>query len=186
MKKLILFEHVTLDGFVAGSNGDMSWIRVDEALFEFASKQTAEADTALYGRVTWEMMEAYWPTAAQRPNASRHDVVHSNWYNSVDKIVLSQSRQGKEEGRTRFIGSNAIDYIGALKRRSGKNILMFGSPSAAHSLMEAGLVDEFWLFINPVTIGAGIRLFPAVQQQFDLVNLSRFDSGVAGMHYRKH
>jgi dihydrofolate reductase len=66
--------HVSLDGFVAGPNGEMDWIKVDNELFEYAGERTRQADTALYGRKTWEMMEAYWPTAADKPNPSKHDI----------------------------------------------------------------------------------------------------------------
>src|SRR5438067_7478247 len=93
MKRLVLFMHTTLDGFVAGPNGEMDWIHVDEEIFDYAGKETANADTALYGRVTYEMMQAYWPTAADQPNASKHDIEHSTWYNSVTKVVLSKTMQ---------------------------------------------------------------------------------------------
>jgi len=69
--------HTSLDGFVAGLNGEMEWIHVDEEIFDYVATYTNEADTALYGRATYEMMESYWPTAADRRNASRHDIQHS-------------------------------------------------------------------------------------------------------------
>src|SRR3954470_22449464 len=96
MKKLIAFIHLSLDGFAAGSNGEMNWIHVDEEIFDYVGTLTDAADTALYGRVTYEMMEGYWPEAGNQPDASDHDVQHSRWYNSVNKIVLSHSLQGKD------------------------------------------------------------------------------------------
>src|SRR5204863_1178783 len=95
MRKLVLFMHASLDGFVAGPNGEMDWIKVDDEMFDYAGKRTNESDTALYGRVTYDMMEAYWPTAANQPNASKHDIEHSAWYNQVEKIVVSKSLKGK-------------------------------------------------------------------------------------------
>src|ERR671933_369653 len=89
MRKLVLFMHTSLDNFVAGPNGEMDWITVDEEIFEYAGKRTSEADTALYGRVTYQMMESYWPTAADQPGASKHDIQHSAWYKSVEKVVVS-------------------------------------------------------------------------------------------------
>src|SRR5687768_12388085 len=91
MRKLVLFMHASLDGFVAGPNGEMDWINVEDELFEYASAETQLADTALYGRVTYQMMDGYWPTAADQPNASRHDIEHSRWYKSVSKIVISKT-----------------------------------------------------------------------------------------------
>jgi dihydrofolate reductase len=77
VRKLVLFMHTSLDGFVAGPNGEMDWISVDDEMFEYAGQRTREADTALYGRITWQMMESYWPTAADQPAASKHDIEHS-------------------------------------------------------------------------------------------------------------
>ncbi|HWJ28077.1 MAG TPA: dihydrofolate reductase family protein [Flavisolibacter sp.] len=87
MRKLVLFMHVSLDGYVAGPNGEMDWITVNEDIFDYAGRRTNEADTALYGRVTYQMMEGYWPTAADHPNASKHDIEHSAWYNKLEKLV---------------------------------------------------------------------------------------------------
>jgi dihydrofolate reductase len=96
MRSLVSFMHVSLDGFVCGPNGEMDWIKVDDEIFDYAGNRTSVSDTALYGRVTWEMMEGYWPTAADKPNASKHDIEHSTWYNKVDKVVLSKSMKGKQ------------------------------------------------------------------------------------------
>ena len=93
MRNLIFFMHTSLDGFVAGLNGEMDWINLDEAMFDFVATMTDQADTALYGRVTYEMMQSYWPTAGEQPNASKHDKEHSNWYNNVSKVVLSKTMQ---------------------------------------------------------------------------------------------
>jgi dihydrofolate reductase len=93
MGKIVLFMHTTLDGFVAGQNGEMNWIIVDDEIFDFAGNNTDHADTALYGRVTYEMMEGYWPTAGNQPTASKHDIKHSNWYNRVTKVILSKSKR---------------------------------------------------------------------------------------------
>ena len=89
MRNLIFFMHTSLDGFVAGPNGEMNWIIVNEEIFDFVATMTDKADTALYGRVTYEMMQSYWPKAGEQPNASKHDKEHSAWYNKVSKVVLS-------------------------------------------------------------------------------------------------
>ena len=91
MRKIISFMHISLDGFVAGLNGEMDWIKVDEEIFDYVGKRINEGDTALYGRVTYQMMENYWPTAADSPTASKHDIEHSKWYNKVHKVVLSKT-----------------------------------------------------------------------------------------------
>lgn len=106
MRKIISFMHVSLDGFVAGPNGELNWIKRDEELFDYVGKRIQETNTALYGRVTYEMMEAYWPTAGDEPEASKHDIEHSKWYNNVHKLVLSKIM--KVESLTNTMGAFQI------------------------------------------------------------------------------
>src|SRR3954451_2063336 len=106
MRKLVLFMHVSVDGFVAGPNGEMDWIHVDEDMFDYAGEQTDNADKALYGRVTYQMMDSYWPTAGDKPNASKHDIQHSQWYNNVEKIVLSRTLQDEKFNKVTLIRDN--------------------------------------------------------------------------------
>jgi dihydrofolate reductase len=186
MRRLILLMHASLDGFVAGPNGEMDWIHVDDAMFEYASQRTREADTALYGRVTFEMMNSYWPTAAARPDASKHDIEHSEWYNRVLKVVVSKTLTGTNLANTRIVSDNVTGEILNLKRAPGKEILMLGSPSVAHTLMSQRLIDDYWLFVNPILLGKGIALFKDIAQpvKLQLVTSARLDSGVLCMHYR--
>jgi len=79
----------------------MNWINVDEEIFDYAEQRTQAADTALYGRVTYQMMEGYWPTAADQPSPTRHDIQHSKWYNSVAKVVLSRTMKGENLPNTK-------------------------------------------------------------------------------------
>lgn len=185
MKRLVLFMHTSLDSFVAGLNGEMDWIHVDDEIFNYAARQTDNADTALYGRKTYEMMEAYWPTAADQPNASRHDIVHSNWYNRVTKLVVSKSFHDKNLTHTKIIGTDIVEEINRSKQQEGKNILMFGSPTVAHSLMEHNLIDDYWIFVNPVVLGKGVPLFANTKLNLRLLSTNAFSSGVVGLHYEK-
>ena len=179
--------HASLDGFVAGPNGEMDWINVEGEIFDFAANRTEEADTALYGRITYKMMDAYWPTAAQQPNATKHDIEHSNWYNRVAKIVLSRTMKGKEIPNSKIISDNLSAHIQELKKQNGKNILMFGSPSAAHSLMRLDLIDDYWVFVNQVLLGTGIPLFKGIEkkQNLKLASSHEFSSGVVCLHYER-
>src|ERR1700761_4235797 len=131
MRKIISFMHISLDGFVAGPNGEMNWIKVDEEIFDFVATMTAKADAALYGRVTYEMMQSYWPEAGKQPDASRHDKEHSDWYNSVTKVVLSKTISEKGLENTIVIGDQLADNINKIKKQDGKDILIFGSPQAS-------------------------------------------------------
>jgi dihydrofolate reductase len=177
--------HTSLDGFVAGPNGEMNWIKVDEELFDFVATITNQADTALYGRVTYDMMQRYWPQAGEQPNASKHDKEHSAWYNNVSKVVLSKTISEKGLANTTVIGDQLADKINQMKKQDGKNILIFGSPTASHSLLSLGLIDEFWLFVNPIILGEGRPLFKDILEsiKLKLVETKTYASGVIALHY---
>ncbi len=185
MRKIISFMHISLDGFVAGPNGEMDWIKVDEKIFDYGHTRISEGDTALYGRVTYQMMEGYWPTAADKPTASKHDIEHSKWYAKVHKVVLSKTM--KDEGliNTKIISGNLSDSINEIKRQPGNDILVFGSPTATHSLMQLDLIDGYWLFVNPIILGQGIPLFTGIKDKIKLKLLTtrRFTSGVTELNY---
>jgi len=187
MRKLVFFMHTSLDSFVAGPNGEMNWIKVDEAIFDFVGTMTDQADTALYGRVTYEMMESYWPTAADKPTATKHDIEHSQWYNKVSKIVLSRTIKETGQRNTKVISENISENINRLKQQDGKNIIIFGSPSASNSLLKMGVVDEFWIFVNPVLLGQGMPLFKDITESvlLTLIETRTFDNGVIALHYAK-
>jgi len=185
MKNVILFVHTSLDGYVAGLQGEMDWIVVDNEIFDFVTRLTDEADMALYGRVTYEMMEGYWPTAGEQPNASKHDIEHAKWYNHVAKIVLSKTMVGKQVANTQIISDHLVDEINRLKQGKGKNILVFGSPGASHALMAEGLVDGYWLFMNPILLGQGVPVFKNIKDRdvLTLIESHTFSSGVIALHY---
>ena len=186
MRKIVLFMHTSLDGFVAGPKGEMDWIHVDEEIFDYAGERTNSADTALYGRITYQMMEAYWPTAADKPNATKHDIEHSAWYNKVAKVILSKTLKEKDLINTTIISDNVEDNITKIKQQPGKDILMIGSPGAVHSLLPYELIDDFWLFVNPVVLGEGIPLFKnSKKAKLKLVASTSFSSGVVCLHYQK-
>jgi len=179
--------HSSLDGFAAGLNGEMDWIKVDDDIFDFVGTMTDQADTALYGRVTYQMMESYWPTAGEKPNASKHDREHSIWYKNVTKVVLSKTINESGLRNTKVISDNILENMNKLKQQSGKNILIFGSPRASHSLLKIGLIDEFWIFVNPILLGQGIPLFKDVAGivKLNLLESKTFASGVVALHYSK-
>jgi len=180
--------HISLDGFVAGPNGEMDWIKVDQEIFDHVGKRISEGDTALYGRVTYEMMENYWPTAGAKPNASKHDIEHSKWYGKVHKVVLSRTLKESELTNTTIISDNLADRINEIKQsRTGgtKEILLFGSPTATHALMQLDLIDGYWLFVNPIILGKGIPLFAGIKDKtkLKLLTTREFSSGVTELSY---
>lgn len=185
MRRIVSFVHVSLDGFVAATNGGLDWIIVNEEIFDYVEKRIKETDTAMYGRVTYQMMESYWPTAADQPAATRHDIEHARWYKQASKIVLSKTMQDVNLPKTKIISDNLLDEITQLKQGAGSDILMFGSPAATHSLMAENLIDEYWLFVNPILLGQGVPLFKGIQNRapLKLVTSKQFSSGVVCMQY---
>ena len=177
--------HISLDGFVAGPNGEMDWIKVDEEIFGHVGKRISEGDTALYGRVTYQMMESYWPTAADQPGASRHDIEHASWYSKVHKVVLSKTIKAAPSINTTIIADDLSLRIAAIKQQPGEDILLFGSPTATHSLMELDLIDGYWLFVNPIILGEGIALFTGMQEKvkLQLLTTRQFNCGVTELNY---
>lgn len=180
--------HISLDGFVAGPNGEMNWIKVDQELFDHIGKRIGATDTALYGRVTYQLMESYWPSAGKDPGASKHDIAHSTWYSKAHKVVLSKTLKEADLSNTTVIGDSLAERIDEIKR-SGKggsaDILLFGSPTATHSLIRQNLIDGYWLFVNPVILGQGIPLFVDVKEKtkLNLLDTRRFASGVTELSY---
>jgi dihydrofolate reductase len=177
--------HISLDGFVAGLNGEMDWIKVDEEIFDYVGKRISEGDTALYGRVTYQMMENYWPTAGDKPTATRHDIEHSKWYSKVHKVVLSKTMKDAGLTNTKIISDNLSDRINEIKKRGDKDILLFGSPTATHSLIQLNLIDGYWLFVNPIILGRGIQLFVDIKDKIKLKLLTtrKFTCGVTELNY---
>jgi len=187
MGNLTLFMHVSLDGFASGINGQMDWIHVDDEIFDYGAERIYATDTALYGRKTYQLMESYWPTAADQANATRHDIEHSKWYKHVKKIVLSKTMKEENLINTQIISNNLVDEINRLKQSTEKEILLFGSPTAGHSLMSENLIDDYWLNVNPVLLGNGIPVFKDIKTKTDmsLVTSKVFSSGVVCLYYAR-
>ena len=186
MRKIISFMHISLDGFVAGPNGEMNWINVDQEIFDYVGERISTGDTALYGRVTYEMMENYWPAAGAKPTATRHDIEHSKWYNNVQKVVLSKTLKNRNLTHTTFISDDLSGRINEIKQQAGEDILLFGSPTATHSLIQQNLIDGYWLFVNPIILGQGVPLFVDIKDKVKLKLLPttrQFNCGVTELNY---
>lgn len=186
MRKIISFMHISLDGLVAGPNGEMDWIHIDEEISDFIDERISNSDTALYGRLTYQMMENYWPTAADQPAATRHDIDHSRWYSNATKIVLSKTLKNTESTNTAIISDNISDKIREIKQSGNGDILLFGSPTTTHSLTQLNLIDGYWLFVNPIILGQGVPLFTGIKEKVKLKlrpGNRQFSSGVTELNY---
>lgn len=185
MGKIVLFTHTSLDGYAAGTKGEMDWIHVDQEIFDFGAERIAKTNTALYGKITFQMMEGYWPTAAEQPGASKHDREHAAWYKKVHKVVLSNTLNQATLTNTTVIGKDYAAALRKLKNETEGEILLFGSPTTAHSLLAESLIDECWLFVNPVLLGEGIPVFKGIKekQALKLLKTHVFNSGVVCLYH---
>jgi len=185
MRKLILIAHTSLDGFVAGINGELDGFEAGEENLDFVADLTEGADTALFGRISYEMLEGYWVTAKDLPGASTATVKYSQWYSKAKKIVISKTLKS-EKDRTVIISENIAEKLVQSKLEEGGNILIFGSPAIAQLLVSCKLIDEYWIFINPSIFGKGIPLFISQQQTaiaLKLIGTKQFPNGELALHY---
>ena len=188
MRKVLLLEHVSLDGYVAGPNGEMDWIHLPEEIWQFGDNLTATSDAAIYGRTTYGMMAGYWPTAAEGPGADRHAIDHAKWVNNAQRYVFSNTLEAAPWGDSSctIVKGDPAAGVARLKQEAGGNIFLVGSITLAQSLMRAGLVDEYHIMLNPVVLGGGRALFPAgLEKALDLrlVSSTPLPTGVIALHY---
>jgi dihydrofolate reductase len=188
VRKIVLLEHVSLDGYVALPNGEMDWVRVDGEMWEYVDRLTAAADAAIFGRKTYEMMAAYWPAAADSPGATQHDIDHSRWVNNATRLIFSKTLTTAPWGNwapATVMSSVDAAEIAALKQQPGKDLLLIGSIDLAQEFMRLGLIDEYRINLNPVLLGGGRALFPAAgaRQDLELAGSETFRSGVTALHY---
>lgn len=173
-----------MDGYASDSNGGLDWIPYNEELEAYAEEVVAEVGSPVYGRTTYRMMEGYWPSVLNEPNASKHDLEHAQWLQDVKKIVISGTMDKTEWNNTMLIKDNIAEQMKSLKEQSGKNLVIFGSPGAAKTLLELGLIDEFWLTICPVVLGGGKTVFEGCEKiKLKLLSSRTFKSGVIATRY---
>jgi dihydrofolate reductase len=183
MRKLIVFNFVTLDGYFEGpKKGDISWHRHGAEENAYAAEGLKSGSTLLFGRVTYEMMASYWPT----PAAIKNDPIVAAGMNKADKIVFSRTLKKAEWNNTRLVKDNIVEEVRKMKRMPGKDMTVLGSGSIVTQLAEQGLIDEYQIMVDPVVIGDGTPIFKGIKHKLDL-KLTRtrtFQSGVVLLCYQ--
>jgi dihydrofolate reductase len=176
MRKVILSMQVSLDGFVAGPNGELEWVfeRFDGELTKAIGEALSEVDTMLMGKANYLEQAAYWPSSADElaPIVNGHQ-----------KVVFSSTLKQLNWANSRLATGTPAEEIAALKQESGGTIGVSGGASFARSLLRDGLLDELRLTVHPVALGAGIRLF-AEPQQLNVISSRVFDTGVVVHTFR--
>jgi dihydrofolate reductase len=178
--------HVSLDGFVAGPNGELEWAFVDEAMYDDVAAGLATVDTAIYGRVTYEMMESYWPTVPGDPASADPAGRHAHWYANAHKVIFSRTLDGVSRPNRQVMREADRAAVARLKQQPGGDMMIFGSPSIVHALAREGVVDEYRIHINPIILGSGTPLFEETGRQIglELLDTKIFANGVVRLHYR--
>lgn len=184
MRNIIALAHISLDGFMADSKGDMSFVSFDQDLADHTYPTIDSVDLAVYGRVTYQMMEGYWPTAGDAPDAGGHAKRHARWYNAVNKLVASRTLKAAKSN-VRVAGDDIYSVLRAEKQKPGGDIMIFGSPSLTRALAAADLVDEWRLTVQPLLVGSGQSLFGKLEKRapLELRWSKQFSKGVIGCHY---
>ncbi|MGW7807515.1 dihydrofolate reductase family protein [Staphylococcus xylosus] len=190
MRKLVVFLHSSLDGFVEGPQGamDIGWITYNHELEDFANEVLQTADTIVWGRKTYEMMYDYWPTVPSNENASEHELNHAKWIENVEKVIFSKALNSVDWHNSRLVKKNVKDEIIHMKQQEGEDIVVLGSPRFAHYLMQLDVVDEYKITVSPTLIGKGLPLFQNIHEQVDLklTDSKTFESGALGLIYQKN
>jgi len=186
MRKVIATMWVTLDGFIAGPNDDMSWIIVDDAMGAYEDAMVSGADTLVLGRVTYQSFAGAWPHVPDNPAASEGEKEYARKVNSLHKIVFSKTLETVEWNNSTLLHEINPDDIVALKNEVGKDIVIYGSASIVQALTTLGLIDEYQLLVHPVVLGGGKRLFKEGSDRtaLRLVETKTFDSGVVLLTYQ--
>jgi dihydrofolate reductase len=183
MRKLIYSMGVSLDGFIAGPDGEIDWSAPDEELHRFHNQQAREVGAELYGRRLYETMR-YWETAEENPSASEPVLEFARIWKDTPKIVFSTTLE-KVEGDARLVRDGAVEEVARLKAQPGKDLAV-GGAGLASTFVKVGLIDEYRLFVSPVVLGGGTPYLPALDERInlELVETRTFGSRVVYLRYR--
>lgn len=191
-RRLVAFLAVTADGYHEGPGHELDWhnapdtaesgFSVGSGFRDLDDPRADEADTLLFGGVTYELMASYWPT----PAAKEADPQIAARMNGLPKVVISRTLQRAEWANSRLISNDVTGEIAALKQQPGKDILILGSSTLTGFLLERGMVDELRLLINPIILGAGRSVLEGVQGRIPLVltDSTAFPAGNVLLRYQ--
>jgi dihydrofolate reductase len=181
--RLIYSAIASLDGYVADESGNFEWAAPGEDVHRFVNDLERDVGTYLYGRRMYEVMAA-WETADALPEQTAATADFAKIWQAADKIVYSKTLAAPSTARTRIEREFDREAVRRLKESAGRD-LSVGGPNLAAQALEAGLVDELQLFITPLVVGGGTKALPdGLRLELDLLEESRFDSGVVYLHYR--
>ena len=184
MRRIIVSNLITLDSYFAGPNGEIDWFVTGEDFFEDTPEVFERVDTMLFGRVTYEGMLSYWTS----PKAIAADPVIAEQMNTTPKVVFSRTQDRVSWGKwdnARLAKGEIGEAAAKLKQEPGRDMIIFGSGTIVSQLTQLGLIDEYWLFLNPVILGSGKPEFSGITRQvkLKLTGTKVFQGGVVRLMY---
>jgi dihydrofolate reductase len=171
MRKLIAFNQVSLDGYFAGVDGDISWAFKDRSDAEwnaFVQSNASGGGVLLFGRITYELMTRYWPT----PMAARNDPIVAERMNNREKVVFSRTLEKAMWNNTKLVKGDLAAEVRKMKSEAGQGMAILGSGSIVSQLAQAGLIDEYQIVVNPIVLGQGRTMFEGVKENLKLKLIS--------------
>jgi dihydrofolate reductase len=195
MRRIVMFNRVTADGYFAGPDGNLQWVVPEEELDEGAAVRLPGSDTILFGRRTYEMFEAFWPRAlddsATSPDPhgagrrSRAIRAMATWINETTKLVFSTTLKKVTWKNSRLLHELDPGEIESIKRQPGKDMMIFGSGSIVSQLTQHGLIDEYQFVVSPILLGSGQQLLSGVSKslRLDLLEAKEYPSGNVMLRY---
>jgi dihydrofolate reductase len=184
MRKLSVFNSVTLDGYFSGPNGDIGWAHEgadDPGFHSFVEDNAKEGGPLLFGRITYELMKSYWPT----PEAKKNDPVVAERMNNLPKIVFSRTLGDPSWNNTTVVKGDLAAEVRKMKEEPGEDMVIMGSGSIVSQLTEKGLIDEYQVVVIPVVLGKGKTMFDGVKEKvsLELKKTRSFDNGRVFLRY---
>jgi dihydrofolate reductase len=181
MRKLVVSNVITMDGFFEGPHRELDWHQLEPEFHAYAIKMLNDADLLLFGRITYELMAAYWPL---KP-AVETDPLVAGRMNGLEKIVFSKTLSSVDWSGARLVPDLIPGDITALKQAPGKDIVILGSGSLVSALAALNLIDEFRIIVMPVAIGKGKSMFQAIKERLHmkLLYMQPLDSGSVMLCY---
>jgi dihydrofolate reductase len=194
MRRIIVFNRVSADGYYAAADGNLDWAVPEPEIEKGAAASMDGTGAMLFGRKTYDMFESFWPTVggdspeAPDPHAagrrSRDLARMANWINAASKLVFSRTRKEVSWKNSRLLGDFAPEKVHALKKEPGKDIMVFGSGSIVSQLNRHRLVDEYQFVVSPLILGAGQSMIrESTERALSLLEAKTFPSGTVLLRY---
>ena len=178
MRKLVVFNHVSLDGYFVDKNGGMSWAKSDHKDAEwnaFVAENASGEGPLLFGRITYELMAGFWPT----PFAIENMPVVAEGMNSMPKVVFSRTLDQASWNNTKLVKGDMVAEVRRMKKEHGEGMVILGSGSIVSQLAPEGLIDAYQIIVNPIVLGKGRTMFAGVKEKLALrlTKTRAFDNG---------